>query len=148
VVNLEAMEVEEAPIFVGGKPSLLAVFGVMGEDHHAHDHVHAHIPEANCVLIAYHNMLAYFARDYGFKLLSVLGLATTEIADPSARQIAAFVDRIREIGVPAIFAENISNPRLVEQIANRRASLLPCSTPMRLARHTRRYLSEHDAPQY
>lgn len=78
----------------------------------------ATIPEANRVLITNHNVFAYFARDYGFESLSVLGVATTEAADPGAGQIAELVEGIQEMGIPAIFAENISNPRLVEQIAN------------------------------
>jgi ABC-type Zn uptake system ZnuABC Zn-binding protein ZnuA len=78
----------------------------------------ATIPEANRVLITNHNVFAYFARDYGFESLSVMGVATTEAADPGAGQIAALVEGIRERGIPAIFAENISNPRLVEQIAS------------------------------
>lgn len=78
----------------------------------------ATIPEANRVLITNHNVFAYFAAEYDFQSLSVMGIATTEAADPGAGQIAELVDSIREMGIPAIFAENISNTRLVEQIAN------------------------------
>src|SRR5690606_15497763 len=46
IVNLETMEVEETRIFAGGKPSSLAVFGMMGEDHHAEDD-HDHEGEAH-----------------------------------------------------------------------------------------------------
>lgn len=77
----------------------------------------ASIPEANRVLITNHNVFAYFAREYDFVSMSVLGVPTTEMADPGAGEIAGLIEAIREMGIPAIFAENISNPRLVEQIA-------------------------------
>ena len=46
-----------------------------------------------------------------------MGAASTEAADPSARDLAALAETIKAAGVPAIFAENVANPQLVEQIA-------------------------------
>ena len=43
------------------------------------------------------------------------GVSTEE--EPTPRQVARLVERIRETGTPAIFAENTGNLRLVEQIA-------------------------------
>ena len=43
------------------------------------------------------------------------GLATE--AAPSAKDVAKIVTLIREQHVPAVFLENISDPRLIEQIA-------------------------------
>lgn len=78
----------------------------------------AAIPEANRVLITSHDTFGYFADEYGFVVDSVLESVSTEAADPSAGAMAALVTEIRESGVPAIFAENIANPALVEQIAS------------------------------
>jgi ABC-type Zn uptake system ZnuABC Zn-binding protein ZnuA len=78
----------------------------------------ATIPEANRILITTHELFGYFARDYGFTLTdSALGAVSTEAADPAAGEIAALVEEIRAVGVPAIFVENVGNPELMAQIA-------------------------------
>ncbi|MBO9308608.1 MAG: zinc ABC transporter substrate-binding protein [Chloroflexi bacterium] len=74
------------------------------------------IPEARRILITTHRSLAYFGARYSFKVDSALGV-TTEAADPSAGEIAELIERVKASGVPAIFADNVSNPRLMEQIA-------------------------------
>jgi len=68
-------------------------------------------------LVTTHDTFGYFANDYGFDVLNVMGSTSSEVADPSAAEIAAVIDRIREQQVPAIFAENIINPKLTEQVA-------------------------------
>ncbi|PJF34258.1 MAG: hypothetical protein CUN49_16575, partial [Candidatus Thermofonsia Clade 1 bacterium] len=74
------------------------------------------IPGARRVLVTTHETFAYFGARYGFKVDSALGV-TTEAADPSAGEIAELVERIKATQVPAIFADNVTNPRLMEQIA-------------------------------
>lgn len=74
------------------------------------------IPEARRVLITTHETFAYFGARYGFEVDSALGV-TTEAADPSAGEIAELIERVKAAGVPAIFADNVTNPRLMEQIA-------------------------------
>ncbi len=77
------------------------------------------IPPEERVLFTSHDSLAYFARAYGFSIAgSAFGSVSTEAADPSAGEIAALIDEIREAGVPAIFAENVENSDLMEQIAD------------------------------
>jgi zinc/manganese transport system substrate-binding protein len=69
-------------------------------------------------LVTSHDNFAYFANRYGFEIVgTALGSVSTEVADPSAGAVATLVNQIRAAGVPAIFAENVSNPRLMEQIA-------------------------------
>jgi ABC-type Zn uptake system ZnuABC Zn-binding protein ZnuA len=66
-----------------------------------------------------HDNLGYFAARYGFQVVgTALGVISTEVADPSAGAFAALVSEIRTAGVPAIFAENVSNPRLMQQLAS------------------------------
>ena len=50
--------------------------------------------------------------------------AQSLLADPSAAQIAAIIEHIRREQVPAIFAENILNPRLTEQVAREAGVLI------------------------
>lgn len=78
----------------------------------------ATIPPANRKLVTSHDTFGYFAETYGFEVLgTAIGSLSTESGDANAAQIAALVTEIRKTGVPAIFAENIHNPQLMEQIA-------------------------------
>ncbi len=85
-------------------------------DQYIRDQV-ATIPEANRVLVTSHDTFGYFADEYGFEVMNVLGSVSTEAADPGAGQIVELVHAIQESNVPALFAENIINPGLVEQVA-------------------------------
>jgi zinc/manganese transport system substrate-binding protein len=73
------------------------------------------IPQADRKAITTHDAFEYFERDYGFRFIGAQGISTD--AEPSAQQIARLIRQIRQEGVKAVFAENISNPRLVERIA-------------------------------
>lgn len=76
------------------------------------------VPEDRRKLVTTHDTFQYFARRYGFEVIGTALPVTTEAADPSAGEIAALVQRIQAEQVPAIFAENVSNPRLMQQIAS------------------------------
>jgi zinc/manganese transport system substrate-binding protein len=78
----------------------------------------ATIPEAQRILFTSHDTFGYFGQQYGFVVDSALGALTTEVADPSAGELAELITEIQESGVPAIFAENIANPDLMQQIAD------------------------------
>jgi len=78
----------------------------------------ATIPEANHILVTSHDTFGYFADEYGFEVLNVLGSISTDAADPGAGEVAELIGEIQASGVPAIFTENITNPALVEQVAN------------------------------
>ena len=78
----------------------------------------ATLPEERRKLVTSHDTFGYFADTYGFQIIgTALGSLSTEAGDPSARQIAQLVHQIQEAGVPAIFAENVANPDLMEAIA-------------------------------
>jgi zinc/manganese transport system substrate-binding protein len=78
----------------------------------------ATLPPQRRVLVTSHDALGYFADRYGFKVIgSALASVTTEAADPSARQMAAVIQEVRAAGVPAVFTENMENPKLLQQIA-------------------------------
>lgn len=83
--------------------------------------IQAHVdtlPPERRKLVTSHDTFNYFARRYGFTIVgTALGSVSTEAAEPSAAAIARLVDEIRASGVPAIFAENIQIPKLVERIA-------------------------------
>ena len=77
----------------------------------------ATLPENRRKLRTSHDTFGYFARRYGFEVVSTALGASTEESEPTAAAIAALVNTIRASGVPAIFAENVSNPRLMERVA-------------------------------
>ena len=77
------------------------------------------IPEENRKLVTSHDTFAYYAKAYGFEIIgTALGSLSTESGDPSARDIAMLVESIRDAGVPAIFAENVVNPALMQSLAD------------------------------
>ena len=78
----------------------------------------ATLPEDRRKLVTSHDTFGYFADAYGFEVLgTALGSLSTEAGDPSARDIATLIGQIEEAGVPAIFAENVANPDLMESLA-------------------------------
>jgi zinc/manganese transport system substrate-binding protein len=78
----------------------------------------ATLPEGERKLVTSHDTFGYFARRYGFVVLgSGLESVSTEASDPSAAVFAKLSDSIRAAKVPAIFAENVQNPKLMERLA-------------------------------
>ncbi len=77
----------------------------------------ASIPAQRRKLVTTHDTFGYLADRYDFEVLSVLGSVSSESSDPSAGQVAEIIDRIRTLKIPAIFAENILNPKLTLKIA-------------------------------
>lgn len=78
----------------------------------------ATLPADRRKLVTSHDTFGYFADAYGFEIVgAALGSLSTEAGDPSARQIADLIAQIQAAGVPAVFAENVSSPALMESIA-------------------------------
>ncbi len=75
----------------------------------------AAIPEDKRVVITSHDAFGYFEHEYGLTFLAPQGLSTD--AEPSAADVARLVRQVRRQKAAAIFVENITNPRLIEQIA-------------------------------
>jgi zinc/manganese transport system substrate-binding protein len=75
----------------------------------------AQIPEARRKVISTHNAFGYFAAAYGIAFVAPQGVSTE--SEPSARDIAAIITQIRTGKIPAVFLENISDPRLMRRIS-------------------------------
>lgn len=75
----------------------------------------ATIPEDKRTVVVGHNAFRYFEEDYGIHFLSPQGISTE--AEASAADVAGILKEIKQNKASAVFAENISNPRLVAQIA-------------------------------
>lgn len=76
----------------------------------------AEIPEDKRTVITSHNAFGYFQHEYGLKFLALEGVSTE--AEASAADVAALIKQVKEDKASAIFVENITNPRLIEQISS------------------------------
>jgi zinc/manganese transport system substrate-binding protein len=74
----------------------------------------AGIPAERRKVITTHDAFGYFGRAYGVTFLAPESVSTE--AEASARDVAAIIRQIRADKVPAVFIENVTDPRLLEQI--------------------------------
>ncbi len=75
------------------------------------------IPEESRKLVTNHEALGYFAERYDFDVIGTVIPGGATLADPSAAELVALVDEIREEGVGAIFAETTEPATLAEALA-------------------------------
>jgi zinc/manganese transport system substrate-binding protein len=73
------------------------------------------IPVDHRKTITDHDAFGYFGDAYGMEFIAPEGLSTD--SEPSARDVAKIITQIRTQKVPAVFLENVTDPRLMEQIA-------------------------------
>jgi len=73
------------------------------------------IPAEKRRVITTHDAFAYYGRAYGVTFMAPEGLNSE--SEPSAKTVAALIRQIRREGVKALFLENISDRRLMEEIA-------------------------------
>ena len=75
----------------------------------------ASIPPNRRKLVTTHNAFGYFGTAYGVDFIAPHGVSTE--AEPSARDVARIIAQIRAQKIPAVFLENVTDPRLLERIA-------------------------------
>jgi zinc/manganese transport system substrate-binding protein len=73
------------------------------------------IPPSHRKVISTHGAFGYFAAAYGVEFIAPLGVSTD--SEASARDIADIITQIRIAKIPAVFVENISDPRLIQRIS-------------------------------
>jgi len=73
------------------------------------------IPPERRKVISTHGAFGYFARSYGVEFIAPSGVSTE--AEPSARDVAAIIARIKRDKITAVFLENISDERLMSRIS-------------------------------
>jgi ABC-type Zn uptake system ZnuABC Zn-binding protein ZnuA len=74
----------------------------------------ATIPPAKRKLLTYHDAYAYFAKDYDWDVVGAIQVSDFE--DPTAKEVAALIDQVREEKVPAIFGSEVFPSPVLEQI--------------------------------
>jgi zinc/manganese transport system substrate-binding protein len=75
----------------------------------------ARIPGPRRKVISTHDAFGYFAAAYGIEFIAPLGVSTE--SEASARDIAAIITQVKTAKIPAVFLENISDPRLIRRIS-------------------------------
>jgi zinc/manganese transport system substrate-binding protein len=75
----------------------------------------AKIPADRRRLITSHDAFGYFEGAYGVAFIAPQGVSTE--AEASAKDVAAIIAQIKKQRIPAVFMENVTDPRLVQQIA-------------------------------
>ncbi len=73
------------------------------------------LPEARRKIITSHDAFGYFSRAYGLEIIAPQGVSTE--SEASAQDVAKIIRQIRTERVPAVFIENITDHRLLDQIA-------------------------------
>jgi zinc/manganese transport system substrate-binding protein len=75
----------------------------------------AKIPPGRRQIITTHDAFGYFGTAYGFRFIAPEGVSTE--TEASARDVAKIIRQIKAQKIPAVFLENVTDPRLVQSIA-------------------------------
>jgi zinc/manganese transport system substrate-binding protein len=113
----------------------------------------AKIPAERRRIITTHDAFGYFGAAYGFEFIAPQGVSTE--TEASAQDVAKIIRQIKAQKIPAVFLENVSDPRLVQRIADETGAKIggtlysdalsaadgPASTYIDMMRHNIRQLS-------
>jgi zinc/manganese transport system substrate-binding protein len=112
------------------------------------------IPAERRRIITTHDAFGYFQLAYGVTFIAPQGVSTESA--PSAKDVARIITQIKRQKIPAVFLENVSDPRLLKQIADETGAKIggtlysdaltdekgPAPTYIDMIRHNIRTLSE------
>ncbi|QIB33282.1 metal ABC transporter substrate-binding protein [Ancylobacter pratisalsi] len=76
----------------------------------------AAIPADRRRIITSHDAFGYFGAAYGVEFIAPQSVSTE--SEASAKDVASIIRQIKAEKIPAVFVENISDPRLVQRIAS------------------------------
>ncbi|WP_394790294.1 metal ABC transporter substrate-binding protein [Rhodoferax sp.] len=83
------------------------------------------VPVDKRKVITSHDAFGYFAAHYQLKFLAPQGMSTE--GEASAKEVASLVRQIKREKIKAVFLENMSNPKLLEQLS-KEAGVTPGAT--------------------
>ena len=75
----------------------------------------ATLPEQRRKIITSHDAFGYFGAAYGFEIIAPEGVSTE--SEASAQDVAKIIRQIKKEKIPAVFLENVTDHRLLDQIA-------------------------------
>jgi zinc/manganese transport system substrate-binding protein len=73
------------------------------------------LPEARRSIITSHDAFGYFGAAYGLEIIAPEGVSTE--SEASAQDVAKIIRQIKAEHIPAVFLENVTDHRLLDQIA-------------------------------
>ncbi|MET0528685.1 MAG: metal ABC transporter substrate-binding protein [Microvirga sp.] len=73
------------------------------------------VPSTKRKIITSHDAFGYFGAAYGIRFIAPQGVSTE--SEASAKDVAKIIRQIRREKIPAVFLENITDKRLLEQIS-------------------------------
>lgn len=118
----------------------------------------ATLPAERRKVVSSHDAFGYFARAYGLRFLAPVGVSNN--AEPTAQGVARLIRQLKAEKAPAVFMENIADPRLIERIRSESGARIggtlysdalsapdgPAPDYLTLMRHNTRSLVEALAP--
>ncbi|HVJ52934.1 MAG TPA: metal ABC transporter substrate-binding protein [Aliidongia sp.] len=108
---LEAADPEHAALY---RQRADAYLGKLTElDRWTRDEI-ARVPQDKRVIITTHDAFQYFGRAYGVTFHAAVGM--DEDSEPDAAGVAQLIRQIRREHIHALFIENMTDPRLIEQL--------------------------------
>jgi zinc/manganese transport system substrate-binding protein len=75
----------------------------------------AAIPQDRRRIITSHDAFGYFQAAYGIEFIAPQGVSTE--SEASARDVGRIITQIKRQRIPAVFLENVTDPRLIQRIA-------------------------------
>ena len=75
----------------------------------------AKFPPAKRKVVTSHDAFEYFGARYGIRFFALQGLSTE--SEPSAKEMASLIRQIRLERTKAVYVENMTNPKLLEQLS-------------------------------
>ena len=111
------------------------------------------IPADQRLVVTSHDAFGYFGQEYGIQFLAPLGMSTD--SEASAGNVAKLIRQIKSQNIRAVFVENITDPRLMEQVARETGARIggslysdalssasgPASTYLEMIRHNIKLIS-------
>jgi zinc/manganese transport system substrate-binding protein len=76
----------------------------------------AGVPKERRRIITSHDAFGYFQDAYGIAFVAPVGVSTE--SEASARDVARIITQIKRQKIPAVFLENVTDPRLMQRIAS------------------------------
>ena len=73
------------------------------------------LPPDRRKVITTHDAFGYFGATYGLQFIAPEGVSTE--SEASVKDVASIIRQIKAQKIPAVFLENVSDPRLLDQIA-------------------------------
>ena len=74
------------------------------------------VPAGSLKLLTYHDAYAYFAQDFGWKVIGAV--QPRNFSDPTPAEVAHLIEQVKDEGVPTIFGSEVFPSKVLEEIGS------------------------------